>query len=268
MNRQSVRFRFSSSDGRKKQLKTDMDFSQILRQGWLLPMRNLAISCVFCLAVARATVIASVPAYQVVGDGTVIGNVGGSDEYLFVTWTSTTGYTGVSIDAWIFGSGQGTAYSEVDSTTFNFAPLSSASATILFTGLNLGPATYYLVIASTSASLDSWTDGITPYVTAPGVTVSLGGQTNNLNGVSEIPDDAYPPGSTWGCCDRLAFDVVSNAPEPSTFGSTTAPLVLLPVFLLLRRCSSRQRPIWFDEGPAQAQISGHRLGVGWGEVHD
>ena len=88
----------------------------------------------------------------------------------------------------------------------------------LFSGLNLGPGTYYVVFSSTGTSIGQ---GITSgsgvsYATAPGVSVGIPQFTF-------VENPAYPPASTWtnSTIGNRFFTVdgtsgTTAVPEPTT----------------------------------------------------
>ena len=108
-------------------------------------------------------------------------------------------------------------------TTANF---STPAAITLFTGVTLGPGTYYLVLAQTNAQSGGgagWEDTGSPSVTtAPGVTLNSDERANNPL------DDSYPPGSSPffvndpGVLGTMMWSVTgtqgTTVPEPATLG--------------------------------------------------
>ena len=113
--------------------------------------------------------------------------------------------------------GAGTTVShQLASTLFMFSSVSSsttASFVDLFSGLSLGPGTYYLVFAAdTQPGGDISFGSSVTYLTAPGVSVG----TPQF----AFPPNPYPPASAW-----MNFDAPGNfffsvsgtpVPEPST----------------------------------------------------
>jgi len=182
-----------------------------------------------------------------------------------VSWTQTGSYSNVSVSAYLFGelpvtggqSEQYTAYltnnigaaataaNNVAPPVTNFSQPFSAPApgtpTLLFSGLTLGPGTYYLVIQSlnTSAGGFLWESkaGLSP-VFGSGVSggafylASSDGSTGALNA-------GFAPGSVFGQPSIGGSVMYSVTGDPGT--STPEPLSLmlsgvgLAAFGLLRR---------------------------------
>jgi hypothetical protein len=146
--------------------------------------------------------------------------------FLAPSWTQTSSYTGVSITAELAGTGSGVAYltsgigpgtppaNVLDSFDFTF-PGATPTNLSLFSGLSLGPGTYYLLIAgATSSSQNSGWEIPSPqtFTTAPGVTRPMGYYyTSNSGGsYTDYPFDnaGEPIYSVTG--------TASSTPEPQT----------------------------------------------------
>lgn len=142
-------------------------------------------------------------------------------------WSQTDLYNNVSISAELDGNGtaiNGTAYlmTQVGPGTTTANQIASAGfavsalpfgpdLTTLFTGLTLGPGTYYLVI---TASGGGWeiSDASAATITAPGVALVDGNYTTYPNNV----DEPYPPDDMFSSApetNNLEFIVAT--PEPS-----------------------------------------------------
>jgi hypothetical protein len=156
------------------------------------------------------------------------------------SWTSTGSFSGVDISALLmtnnsflgpFGDVTGQAYlmtaigpgvtvaSQVATAPF-FVPgtLVTPTSVNLFSGLSLGPSTYYLLLMGPAASpfFYWWTAGPATVAVDP-VTTLLSDQLGGDNA-------AYPPANVFVALqnsDRFQFTVtgtaVTGAPEPSTF---------------------------------------------------
>ena len=156
----------------------------------------------------------------------------------FVSWTQTSTYSNVTITAGLANAlpnevpGQGTVYltkrtgpgttvaDEIARISLSNIPVAGALET-LFTGLTLGPDTYYLVAASdTGGSGLGWLTGNFTSVAGSGVTIDLSGSVLELAHV-----DAYAPASDFFTVQAgpplLMFSVTGNpigtpVPEPAS----------------------------------------------------
>jgi len=165
-----------------------------------------------------------------------------------VAWTQTGTFSGATVYAEIDPGGNGTTPStetgtaylttqigpgttvadEIASTSFSVTGLAfDPTDDPLFTGLTLGPGTYYLVLTATGSQPGGWeitSTGITP-VTAPGVTdIDLGHQGTGTA--------SYPPALSFSLVNGnpLEFSVTgtsSATPEPSTLPLVCATLRVL-----------------------------------------
>lgn len=156
--------------------------------------------------------------------------LGATNQALVASWSSTNTYSGVSISFQSnFGPFDGTAYlmSQIGPGTTSaqqvaIAAYSATSAspalTNLFSGLTLGPGSYYLVL--TSSSTGGWD---TPYTAGPAVVSTGAGVTRGaqfiVNSGNGVPDLSYFPASSFSALNAvydLEFQVTGSlVPEPS-----------------------------------------------------
>jgi hypothetical protein len=168
--------------------------------------------------------------------------VGGpTNQMLAVSWTQTSTFTDVIIQALIFSNNpnfdEGTAWltqsigpgtspgSELAQTAVTF-PVFGAPTT-LFSGVTLGPGTWYLILSSPVKALNlGWWNGNGTPVTGAGVTM---GET--LLTAAQFANDAYAPGSNFiGSYPSLAFSVTgtevpTTVPEPASLMLTGCGLL-------------------------------------------
>lgn len=165
------------------------------------------------------------------------------------SWTQTTTYTGVTIQATLDSCGGlaiGTAYLTLNGTAVGNQVAVNTAASVnpgggggdgtvtLFSGLTLGPGTYYLTINPTSTGEcdELWQNiGGTATVTAgTGVTAGSSGATGAGHTVA-----AYPPQSAFLDSGSFLFSVTGTAATGGTPPATPAPstAILLGVALLL-----------------------------------
>jgi hypothetical protein len=187
----------------------------------------------------RALIVSALAA-TVAHAGTIVSTLGVSNggvgnSVLAVSWTQTQSYSNVSVMADIAGTGTAwlttaTGPSATPAQALATVPLpgnfvSPNQPTVLFSGLDLSPGTYYLV-----ASLHSSGPGVywsteplrdPTVVTAPGV--SLG---PSLFG-GDLIFPTYGPSASFSSIgiDRFQFSV-DSAPEPSTVTLTASGFIL------------------------------------------
>jgi hypothetical protein len=160
------------------------------------------------------------PAYAFLGD---------SEEGVF--WTQTGTYTDVSISAYLGssgfdGDGSGTVYltnaigpgattaNEIAQISLSGLASTSAPATNLFSGLTLGPGTYYLNSSSESSPGIAW-ELFYPVA----VNVAPGGSIGEEINFGILPTDFPPSASLTPQANNFAFSVTGTpetAPEPSS----------------------------------------------------
>ena len=183
----------------------------------------------FCvLLVAGSAAAAPITIVSTTADVSTTGGVGGG---LVESWTQTGTYSGVTITAALTNiQANTTAYlmNQIGPGTnvANQLFANSVTGTTLFTGLTLGPGTYFLVVASPNNV--SATFGTPPLVTTDaGVTLNAPA-ASPLNSLAlYAPATNFTTFTTTG--NHMLFSVVGNAgsssvPEPSTFGILGAGL--------------------------------------------
>jgi len=160
-----------------------------------------------------------------------VSTTGGGGGGLVESWTQTGTYSGVTITAALTNiQANTTAYlmNQIGPGTnvANQLFANSVTGTTLFTGLTLGPGTYFLVVASPNNV--SATFGTPPLVTTDaGVTLNAPA-ASPLNSLAlYAPATNFTTFTTTG--NHMLFSVVGNAgsssvPEPSTFGILGAGL--------------------------------------------
>jgi len=148
-------------------------------------------------------------------------------QYLMVTWTSTVAFADVTISAYLSteqaantsataylttqtGSGAtSTSLVAANSLTLPVGAFGATSELQLFSGLNLPPGAYYLIVSTAdNSNNEGWLNGSLPSapVTASGVT--LNGAGHDTSGGGSV-NTAYPPASTFSGTYGVgfAFDV-------------------------------------------------------------
>lgn len=188
--------------------------------------------CALSSSSARADTIASVSGTTINGDPLDV------SDFLYVSWTSTTAYQDVTIDATLgIMSGpdptvtaylttaigpSATAASEVTAPT-TVSVSGPASPYTLFTLPTLAAGTYYLVLSGDAGGQQlqwDFADGTPTVTTATDTTLNTSGVADDFG--DGTPNIAYPPGSTFAATtDPLLFDVfgtpLTAVPEPSPF---------------------------------------------------
>ena len=164
------------------------------------------------------------------------------------SWAQIGSYTGVTIQAVLAdGSNEnatGTAYLSTSigsgatalfTDPFSF-PNSGQATLTLFSGLSLGPGTYYLVLAANFDNLDTaWLSSTNAVITmASGVS----GNGFGVAGFANV-DSGDPPASTWTALnENLLFSVTGTqsgaTPEPPALILLGSGLMSLAFFLRRR----------------------------------
>jgi hypothetical protein len=173
----------------------------------------------------------------------VTGTSAGEDNELATTqssWTQTATYTNVTIQATLDScafTASGTAYLTLNGTalanqiatngsvSFNGGIFGGDAVVTLFSGLTLGPGTYYLTInPSLANSCDELWQNISG---APTVTTGSGVTAGSSGGVGAGHlIAAYPPASTFGDPASFLFSVTGTL-------TTTAPTTPIPPTAIL-----------------------------------
>jgi hypothetical protein len=175
---------------------------------------------------------------------------------LAASWSTTNAYTGVTIQADVYGSQSGTAYlmSQIGTGTTAAEQIASAgytaaatagSLTTLFSGLSLPSGTYFLVLAGpTTPNLNDWEIPPSPVITTDAATTlgSFFGAANNPPNQTTV-NLAYPPGSNFSTLGgdpvfQVTGTLASAAPEPTTCGFVGTALMGLFIAALRKRRSS------------------------------
>ena len=169
--------------------------------------------------------------------GTTTFIFGGANEY--VSWTQTGTFSGVAIQANLVlngGAGTGTAYlttqigagtttaQQVATAPVSISNTNQQSLTTLFSGLTLGPGTYYVTVSRTSG-LD-WV-----FSNAAITTVGIGVTANRDGGGNSAP---YPPSATFFNKGQIFLFSATSTPLTAVSTPALSPwAILLTVFLLL-----------------------------------
>lgn len=206
-------------------------------------------------------------------DAGVIINVGGTGmsgpaveafQYVQQSWTQTQAYTNVDVSVFLYSwtasvpfhvsaflttnTGPVATPPALATTTFTgVTPDTAAQDFSLFTGLSLGPGTYYLTLSGTdSVGLTPgaiWVQENAPPTLDTGITLPGPGFANN-SGVGTL-NIAYPPASTFGPSatfrQPLAFTVTGDTPEPTTVTMMLSAIASLFVVGLRHRNRRNQR---------------------------
>ncbi len=191
-----------------------------------LPIRFLVAAAILATATiaARADAIAGVTGG--IPSGIEINDPEG------ISWTQTGSYKDVTISAFLSAlggsNGTGTVYltdqigpgtttaNQIAETTVSGLATEPATATTLFTGLDLGPGTYYLITASNLGG-----DGLAWNVYNGAAAIPGISGTNNSDEFGEGVEAAYPPASSFFApgSNKLDFQVTGDlaaTPEPSS----------------------------------------------------
>jgi hypothetical protein len=191
-----------------------------------LPIRFLVAAAIL----ATATIAARADAIAGVTGGTLLNSPEANDPE-GISWTQTGSYTDVTISAFlssIGGSdGTGTVYltdqigpgttvaNQIAETTVSGLANLPATATTLFTGLGLGPGTYYLITANNLGGGGLGWNVYNGNAAIPGIS-----GTNNFDEFGEV-EAAYPPASSFFTVGTNEFDFqvtgdIAATPEPSS----------------------------------------------------
>jgi hypothetical protein len=166
---------------------------------------------------------------QSVPAGPIYASLGDSEEGVF--WTQTGTYTDVSISAYLGssgfdGDGSGTVYltnaigpgatmaNEIAQISLSGLASAPAPATNLFSGLTLGPGTYYLNSSSESSPGLAW-ELFYPVVH----NIAAGGSIGEELNFGMLPTDFPPSASLTPQANNFAFSVTGTpetVPEPSS----------------------------------------------------
>jgi hypothetical protein len=208
--------------------------------------RQWSITVLLCVALGLVLLCSDSPAGTIVSvtDSQVPVNraalfLGGQfSNVVAVSWMQTAAFSNITIDASLVSTDNsfrsGTAYlmnaigpgttpaSEVVAPADFTAPVSGnfnlpVPLTVLFTGLNLGPGTYYLVLsaphADTSFSPLYWQIASVPVVTTA-VSATIGNDV--LANTFSSTVDPFPPASRFISTNPGVMFDVNSVPEPET----------------------------------------------------
>jgi hypothetical protein len=201
-------------------------------------MNAKLLARLFAILTTAAVISPCGPIISFVGTGDTPGSVF-SGTILGVSWIQTTTYTDVNISAAIVGSvtayltnavGSGSNSGNVlaGPSVITPGPLTNPVVfTPLFSGLTLGPGTYYLLL---TPDVDfTWAQAKAP------VTFSLGAGVSD-NGTVFAPasgfNSAFPPGSTFSSfatpANGTTFEyAVTAVPEPATASGVFLGIILI-----------------------------------------
>jgi len=157
-----------------------------------------------------------------------------------VSWTQTGAYSNVTVMADLISAGTGTAtvyltdhigpgtttadQLAVATETMSFQP---ASETTLFTGLSLGPGTYYVTLFSTSIS-----NPVNFEVNLTLDSLATPGNTTNT-GLFAISSSSYPPATSFfNSTDFFPIYEVTGTPASTSTTPEPSSLLLLGTGLL------------------------------------
>jgi len=173
---------------------------------------------------------------SVAGTGEANFTLGGDqDQVEEASWTQLDGYSNVSIAAQVGRASEGPSITAYLTSAIGpaetaddliaidtFAPSTNNEFDTIFSGLSLGPGTYYLVLSGgdSDSSQSAWwgTDNGTRATTDTGVTFNGDGYAFSGDGLN----DSNPPASTFSSSTRagLLFQVTGEAeaasPEPDS----------------------------------------------------
>ena len=203
--------------------------------------RKLILVGLLIAASASATTV-----YQVTGPSGANWSAS-TTQILYGSWTQSGSYSNVSISAFVSNGssayltnligGTATAGNVIASTTFS---VGGATLTQLFSGLSLGPGTYYLVIGGTVSG--TWPEASPPTVTTDAGVTANGYGFCNTTGYGSC-NFANPYASTFVASSLnsqfLVDGTADGVPEPATLGTMASALLALAGWGTLRRRKSR-----------------------------
>jgi len=203
-------------------------------------------------------VVASTPANTLISVNGGIGYFGDEgvgpgivdDEYLCSYWTFTTSFTNVSFTvvpgALYFSAGTtvncyltdavgpaATASNVIWSGSATFSSGGWDNGTTFFSGLNLGPGTYYLILVPSAEITwaSAWGSGGEVIATTNNVAFD-----GTLTPAYDAADGSFPPASSWVGSDTggdLAFTLTGDL-SPSVPGPVATNIIVTPASLILR----------------------------------
>lgn len=159
-------------------------------------------------------------------------------------WSQTGSYENVIVSAVLFGSshawltdhvGPGTTGGNVlASADFSFG-MSDLGLKTVFSGLTLGPGTYYLVVGGSGDGL--WAGTGMSSTRDTGVTPTFPGACNTTDAICNF--DFVPGGDFFEGVSQVGFDVTGDvatgAPEPSSIGLAVLAILGLGLKLATRK---------------------------------
>jgi len=190
-----------------------------------------------CLVLFAAMTASAQTIITRTGTPAAFGLVGPAD---YVSWTQTGTFSNVTIAANLISSsgtasgnaylttqvGAGTTTAQQVATTAVSTSNSATSGipTTLFSGLTLGPGTYYVVVSGANLGLGTGSSAVT--VVGTGVTANGDGVASSLA--------SFPPASTFFLKGQTAlFSAVAGSSAPPTGVPALSPFAMLATALLI-----------------------------------
>jgi hypothetical protein len=224
------------------------------------------LAVLFLCASAQADIIYSVTPATGSSDSPFFLGPDVFDQSVMFSWTMTAAYNNVALLAEIGGDGSpaitGFLTNEIGPgttvanqiATATVVPSSSDTTVSFFpSGINLGPGTYYFVLAGTATGLsDQEVHAFDPVTVtqAPTVTIWASGIVNS-NGAG-LPNDTYTPASVFDTSNdalnppylsiQITGTPAASTPEPGTAGEFLAGFVLGGYFLCSRSLMRTRLP--------------------------